>query len=112
LFTEVFEESRADADREFFLHFPDLAYVWLRSRTRSLVHLPSDFWDPSILARGSKYRKSAKPALCEDGTFRQHLLDAAEGLAGAFFVFDEGEADVVVAVAAEADAGRDGGFDL
>ena len=41
---------------------------------------------------------------------REHLLDAAEGLAGALFVFDEGEADVVVAVVAEADAGADGGF--
>ena len=38
------------------------------------------------------------------------MLDAAQGLAGAFFVFDQGEADVVVAVLAEADAGADGGF--
>src|ERR1019366_4703359 len=40
----------------------------------------------------------------------EHLLDAAEGLAGAFFVFDEGEADEGVAGVAEADAGADGGF--
>jgi hypothetical protein len=37
--------------------------------------------------------------------FRQHLLNPAQHLAGAFFVLDEGEADVVVAVVAEADAG-------
>ena len=37
--------------------------------------------------------------------FGQHLLDAAQRLAGALFVFDEGEADVAVAVVAEADAG-------
>ena len=42
--------------------------------------------------------------------FRQHLLDAAQGLAGALFVFDEGEADVAVAVVAEADAGAYGYF--
>ena len=40
----------------------------------------------------------------------EHLLDAAEGLAGAFLIFDEGEADVAVAVVAEADAGADGDF--
>jgi hypothetical protein len=40
----------------------------------------------------------------------EHLFYAAEGLAGAFFVFDEGEADVAVAAFAEADAGADGGF--
>ncbi len=39
----------------------------------------------------------------------EHLLDAAEGLAGAFFVFDEGETDVGIAVVAEADARADGG---
>ena len=49
-------------------------------------------------------------ALAEDQAFGQHGLDAAEGLAGAFFVFDEGEADVVVAVVAAADAGGDGYF--
>ncbi len=38
--------------------------------------------------------------------FGQHLPDAAEGLAGAFFVLEERRADVAIAVAAEADAGR------
>ena len=36
------------------------------------------------------------------------MADAAEGLAGAFFIFDEREADELVAVLAEADAGADG----
>ena len=36
------------------------------------------------------------------------MADAAEGLAGSFFVLDEREADEVVAVFAEADAGADG----
>jgi hypothetical protein len=43
----------------------------------------------------------------DDAFGGEHLPDAAEGLAGAFFVFDEGEADVAAAVVAEADAGRD-----
>jgi hypothetical protein len=38
----------------------------------------------------------------------EHLAHAAESLAGAFFVFDEGEADVGVAELAETDAGGDG----
>ncbi len=46
--------------------------------------------------------------LCGDCCFRKHLLDAPQRLAGAFFVFDEGEADVAVAVVAEAEAGGDG----
>src|ERR1700733_6311784 len=40
----------------------------------------------------------------------KHRLDASQCLAGAFFVFDEGEADVAVAIFAEADAGRYGNF--
>jgi hypothetical protein len=39
-----------------------------------------------------------------DRASRKHLLDAEENQAGAFFVLDEGEADVVVAVVAETDA--------
>jgi hypothetical protein len=63
------------------------------------------------------------PSLCEltscrlgadqcfgGGVLGEHLLDAAEGLAGALLVFDERKADVAIAVVAEADAGRDGNF--
>ena len=42
----------------------------------------------------------------------EHLLDAAEGLASALFIFDEGEADEVVAVFAEAYAGADCGLSV
>jgi len=48
--------------------------------------------------------------LCRDDALGQHRFDAAQGLARSFFVLDEGEADVVVAVFAEAYAGTDGGF--
>src|SRR6185437_8788851 len=48
--------------------------------------------------------------LCRDGAFRQHLLDAADGPSCAFFVFCQAEADVGVAVVAEAYAGADGHF--
>ena len=41
-------------------------------------------------------------------TFRQHLLNSPERLPRAFFVFDQREADVRVAVVAEADAGAYG----
>ncbi len=47
---------------------------------------------------------SHQSRLCE------HLPNAAEGLSCSLFVFDEGEADVAVAVVAEADAGTDGYF--
>src|SRR5580700_7147530 len=43
-------------------------------------------------------------------TLRQHLLDAADGLAGALFVFYEAESYVAVAVVAEAYAGAYGYF--
>jgi len=43
-------------------------------------------------------------------TFREHLLDASQGLAGALFVFDEAEYYVIVAVVAEAYAGAYGYF--
>lgn len=39
------------------------------------------------------------------GALRRHLLYPAQCLAGAFFVLDEGEAEVVVSVVAKADAG-------
>ena len=42
--------------------------------------------------------------------FGEHLPDAAQCLTGALLVLDEGEADVAVAVFAEADAGADGYF--
>lgn len=42
--------------------------------------------------------------------FANICFDAALGLAGAFFVFDEREADVGVTVVAEADSRRHGGF--
>ena len=48
--------------------------------------------------------------LAHNQPFGQHGFDAAQRLASAFFVLDEGEADVVVAVFAESDAGTDGGF--
>ena len=52
--------------------------------------------------------RAGERALGRDDTLGEHLLDAAEGLAGAFFVFDEGEADVLVAVLAEAYPRRHG----
>src|ERR1035437_10279131 len=46
--------------------------------------------------------------LCVDGGEEEWHFRGS--LAGAFLVFDEGEADEGVAVVAEADAGADGGF--
>src|SRR5579863_5689110 len=48
--------------------------------------------------------------LAHHNAFGQHRFNPAEGLPRALFVLDESEADVVVAVVAEADAGTDGGF--
>jgi hypothetical protein len=52
----------------------------------------------------------ASLGLRRDDALGQHRLDPAQRLAGPFLVLDEGEADVVVAVVAETDARRDGGF--
>jgi hypothetical protein len=51
----------------------------------------------------------ASCALNGDDALGEHLLDSPQRLAGALFVLDEGEADVVVAVVAEADAGTQRG---
>jgi hypothetical protein len=48
--------------------------------------------------------------LCRDCALRQHGFDAADGLSCAFFVLYQAEADVGVAVVAEAYAGADGYF--
>ena len=53
---------------------------------------------------------TAKSDLPHRRRFVKHLLDSPYCLPGALFVFDQGEADVVVAVVAEADAGGDGYF--
>ena len=45
-------------------------------------------------------------------TKRQGVADAAEGLAGSLFVFDQGEADELVAVFAEADTGAYSNFGM
>ncbi len=48
--------------------------------------------------------------LAHHHALRQHMLDAAEGLPCALFVFDQRKSYVVVAVVAEADAGAYGYF--
>jgi hypothetical protein len=42
----------------------------------------------------------------------EHLLDASQGLSGAFFVFDEREANMLVAVLAKSDAGAHGNLGI
>jgi hypothetical protein len=45
-------------------------------------------------------------------TCLEHLLDSSQGLSGAFFVFDEGEPNVLVAVLAKSDAGAHGNLGI
>ncbi len=92
-----------------------MGWIWFLQRTHGAAEarfpgLRIETWGTGV--RGSRYFAVHREADKSDGHERfrggvlgEHLLDPSYRLAGALFIFDQGEAHVAVAVVAEADAG-------